>query len=110
MPNAWLANVSNFNGLGDDGGVYLAPSRESCISLGQLRKAKICEALGSTQQSTLDYYGRNVQRSLITIKSLCGTRLTRGSVTTRCQPRFQTTYKSFPGLIVHRNRVFVPTF
>src|SRR5882724_6283412 len=38
---------------------------------------------------TLEFYGRNVQRSLIAIKSLCGTRLTRGSVTMRCQPRFQ---------------------
>jgi len=29
-----------------------------CISLGQLRNGRICEALGPTPQSTLDYYGR----------------------------------------------------
>ncbi len=109
MPNAgWLMcplsvawEMAGEPALRQAGNLYL---------VGTAVQREICEAFGPTVQSTLGYYRRNVQRSLIAIKSLCGTRLTRGSVTMRCQPRFQTTYKSFPGRIVHRNRVFVPTF
>jgi hypothetical protein len=56
-------------------------------------------------------YLRNVQRSLMAMTSLCGTMLVSfGLKINRCHPRFQTMNRSFPGLIVQRNRVFVPTF
>lgn len=95
MPNAgWLMcplsmvwEMAGEPALRQVGNLYL---------VGTAVRREICEPFGLTRQSTLDYYRRNVQRSLIAIESLCGTRLTRGSVTMRCQPRFQTTVQIVP--------------
>jgi hypothetical protein len=53
----------------------------------------------------------NVHRNLTAIRSLWGTILVScGLRISRCHPRFHTMNKSFPGLMVQRKRVFVPTF
>ena len=104
-----LAKLCAFKGFSDSGNSSIEPSRET-VSPWNIRTTAYVASIGPMPPSFLNIQGRNVQRNLIAIKSLCGTRLTHGSVTMRCQPRFQTTYKSFPGLMVHRTRVFVPTF